>query len=262
MFCSYTRHIHKNGGMTYAPLRATHDAGKIKIFRKKSAFFQRIADFVRSGHSHYVQGTTAVEKYAKLHHKFSQRYEIDRSHLQAFRARAKGLASYKLLGWWDELSRQVHWILLVHPGSDGLDPAENWRDVHKDRVTFTGYELVRLTRSGSERPAYTWRYTKETLEGLRSGCIQAIRHRSEEELKYLIEMIWRSVGFRGVRDQVKGIAKLIRSEWPRRHGKSVPPPIPKRLGYVRRVPDRWISLDQIARLNQSGEAHPSGSEMD
>jgi len=247
--------------MTYTALRAAHDASEIKIFRKKSAFFQRIADFVRSGHSHYVQGKIAAEKYAKLHQKFSLRYDINRSHLQAFRARAKGLASYKLLGWWDEISRQVLWILLVHPGTDGLDPAENWRDVHKDRVTFTGYELVRLTRSGYERPAYTWRYTKEALESLRFGCIQAIRHQNQEKIQYLIEMIWRSVGFRGVRDQVQGVAKLIRSEWSRRHGKSVPPPIPKRLGYVRRVPDRWISLDQITRLNQSGEVRSSTSEV-
>lgn len=236
--------------MTKSANGLAQDPGAIHVFRKKSAFLQRIADLVRSGHSHYVCGATSAEKYARLHQKFSLRYEINRSHLQAFRARAKGLASYRLLGWWDEISMQVQWILLGHPGIDGLDPAERWRDAHSDRVTFTGYELVRLTRKGSERPAYTWRYTKETLESLRTGCIQAIRHGNKKKLQHMIEMIWRSVGFRGVRDQVQGIAKLIRGEWSRHHGNEEPPPLPKHLGYVRRVPDRWISVDQIASSSE------------
>lgn len=232
---------------------SAQDTRAIHVFQKKSAFLQRIADLVRSGHSHYVCGATSAEKYAKLHEKFSLRYEINRSHLQACRARAKGLASYRLLGWWDEISWQVQWVLLVHSGIDGLAPGERWRDAHQDKITFTGYELVRLTRSGSQQPAYTWRYTKETLESLRAGCIQAIRHHNEKKLQCLIEMIWRSVGFRGVRDQVKGIAKLIRGEWSRHRGNAVPPSLPNHLGYVRRVPDRWISLGQIPRIRHTSE---------
>jgi hypothetical protein len=215
------------------------------ILTKKTVFMQRIADLVRTGHNHYVQGTIPLEKTGFLAAKFEQRFQIQRNKLEASRARKRGEHSARLLFWLPEESEQVHWILLFCPGSV-IDQTEKWRYALSDRIQLTGYELVRLTKEGSDHPVWTWRYTRTRYDELRIAVVLAIRRNRDDELRQLIHTLWRSPGFAGIRAQVKKVGDLIRSDWKRARGKNeTMPEIPVRLGYVRRLPDVGMSLSEL-----------------
>jgi hypothetical protein len=95
-----------------------------------------------------------------------------------------------------------------------------------------------LTKPGADHPVWTWRYTRTRYEELREAVVQSIRRKRDDELRQLIHTLWRSPGFSGIREQVKKIADVIRSEWKRtRSNSETMPEIPARLGYVRRLPD-------------------------
>lgn len=168
--------------------------------------------------------------------------------MEASRARKRGEHSARLLILQPEPGEmQLHWILLLCPG-EKLDVSEKWRNAVEEKINLTGYELVRQTRTGSKNPAWTWRYTRSRHDDLREAVVQAIRTRRDDELRQLIQSIWRTPGFSGARAQVKKFKNLIESEWKRSRGADSLPDIPNRLGYVRRIPDVGCRLSLIGKL--------------
>jgi len=217
------------------------------ILTKKTVFMQRIADLVRTGHNLYVQGVIPLEKAGFLAAKFEQRFQVERNKLEASRARKRGEHSARLLFWLSDESEQVHWILLFCPGSV-IDESEKWRYALSDLIQLTGYQLVRLTKSGADHPVWTWRYTRSRYDELREAVVQAIRRKRDDELRQLIHTLWRSPGFSGIREQVKKVGDLIRSEWKRTRGKNeTMPEIPARLGYVRRLADIGLPWSELIK---------------
>ena len=211
------------------------------IFTKKTPWMQRVSDLVRTGHHDYIQGQISPEKVKFLAQKFSDLYETGLSKVDQSRKRKNGFASFRFLAWHDEVNNIVHWILCRTEGqvSDNAK-REKWQDAtnNKSRLHLVGgYELVRLTKVNEPKPVWTWRYTKSHFEGFRESILRVIRTKHDEQLKQLIHEIWRTPGFAGARDQVKSIAKLIIGEWNRTRIGHPPPEIPKRIGYVRRIPD-------------------------
>ena len=206
------------------------------VHTKKTTFMQRVADLVRSGHNLYVLGDLPLAKFATLASKFAQRYPIERGKLEASRGRKRGEASARLLAYQLDGEPQLHWILLYCQGTTE-DHQEKWRDALVDRIELTGYELVRQTRVGAKHPAWTWHYTRKRNDELRSAILVAIRTRHDEQLRQLIQTIWRTPGFAGARAQVKKMEKLLRDDWKRNRGSDELPEIPARLGYVRRLAD-------------------------
>jgi hypothetical protein len=220
------------------------------ILTKKTVFMQRICDLVRTGHNHYVQGTIPLEKAGFLAAKFEQRFQVERNKLESSRARKRGEHSARLLFWLPEESEQVHWILLFCPGSV-IDESEKWRYALSDLIQLTGYQLVRLTKSGADHPVWTWRYTRSRYDELREAIVQAIRRKRDDELRQLIHTLWRSPGFSGIREQVKKVGDVIRSEWKRTRGKNeTMPEIPSRLGYVRRLPDIGLPWSELMKTRK------------
>jgi hypothetical protein len=210
------------------------------IFTKKTPWMQRISDLVRTGHHHYIQGQIPLDKAKFLAKKFSDLYETGLSKLDQSRKRKNGFASFRFLAWFDEHNNIVHWILCRTEGqTPDSAKREKWQDAtSKNRIHISGgYELVRLTKPAEPKPVWTWRYTKSHYEGFRESILRIIRTKHDEQLKELIHEIWRTPGFAGARDQVKSIAKLIISEWKRSRNGLPLPEIPKRIGYVRRIPD-------------------------
>lgn len=211
------------------------------IFTKKTPWMQRISDLLRTGHHHYIQGQISTEKVKFLAQKFSDLYETGLPKLDQSRKRKNGFASFRFLAWHDETNNVVHWILCRTEGQiPDNAKREKWQDAtnNKTRLHLVGgYELVRLTKVNEPKPVWTWRYTKSHYEGFRDSILRMIRNKSDFELSQLIFQIWRTPGFAGARDQVKSIAKLIIGEWKRSRGGQSLPEIPKRIGYVRRIPD-------------------------
>ena len=217
------------------------------VLTKKTTIMQRLSDLIRTGHTSYVEGQIPAEKAPYFAAKLDALYLVGQNKLQASRHRKAGNASFRLLMLASEGHAQIRWYLLR---TDGRMPAEasreKWRDALSDRITLTGYELVRLTKPGAKAPVYTWRYTKDRAQDLREAILHAIRTKRDDELRQLIHSIFKTPGFAGARDQVKKMVDLIKDEWKRSRSKADPlPDIPTRLGYVRRLPDVGLKLSEL-----------------
>lgn len=217
------------------------------VLTKKTVLMQRLADLVRTGHTMYVEGQIPAEKAPYFAAKLDSLYLVGQNNLQASRHRKAGNASFRLLMLATEGNAQIRWFLLR---TDGNAPAEatreKWRNALEDRINLTGYELVRQTKPGLAKPAYTWRYTRDRAQELRDAILHAIRSKRDDELRQLIHNIYKTPGFAGARDQVKKMADLIKDEWKRSRRKDEPlPEIPARLGYVRRLADVGLKLSEL-----------------
>lgn len=204
---------------------------------------QRAQDLVRNGHDWYISGTIAQDKAEKLAFKLAEAYETELLPMAQSRKRARGEASFRLLCWLDESeSAQVmHWILLHTVGTMPECAArEKWQDAAgKTRLAVVGgYELVRLVKVNSPKPVWTWRYSKEHLEGLQDSIKRAIRNKRDDLLTQLIHEISRTLGFSGARVQVKSMYNLIENEWKRGRGIDPMPELPKHIGYIQRLPNK------------------------
>lgn len=209
------------------------------VFDRKAVMMQRIADNVRSGHFFYVQGECSIHKLDSLYKKFAKFYNCHYDKLKASRYRKKGFASARFFAYVPENSDKAHWLLARTKGDFEVPEVaklEKWRDALKDRINLTGYELVRITKEHEPKPVWTWRYTKTRESEIRDAIVSAIRHKQELSLNQLINTVWRSPGFAGVRDQVKKMGNLIKEEWKRsRSATEKMPEIPKVIGYIRRI---------------------------
>lgn len=227
------------------------------IFEYKTPFMQRIADVVRAGHVLYVMGTIPVEKAGFLAHKFETQFQAHLSKIESCRARKRGEGSSRLLFLHQGNGEDLTWVLLFQPGSAPDQSGQKWRDVLTDKIILTGYELVRHTRAGSSKPAWTWRYTLKQYDLLRDSIVNAIRNKRDMDLRQLMHSISRSPGFAGIREQVKKLNELIQSEWKRRRAKSELMPATLHHGYARRLPDRGCRLSELRR--SAGQSKHSAS---
>lgn len=206
------------------------------LFTKKTPFMQRIGDYARGGFSHYVQGKCSLKKLPNLTQKLADRYQINMAKITQVRHKKEGKNVYIWLGYSDK-EGIVYWVLLLHEGKE-KDTTDAWKNLIEDRIQITGYEIVRLPRHGSSKPAFTWRYTRENYDRIRNGIVVSIRERRDDDLKQIIYSLWRSPGFAAVREQVKKTRVLMIKEWQRTRSKNEEmPPIPKQIGFARRIED-------------------------
>ncbi len=231
------------------------------IYTKKTVWMQRISDAVRAGSSLYIQGSTKLGKVAFRTQNFDERFGINRTKKDDYLWRKSGKKIVKWIGYFDG-KEHVHWVLLLAPGKENDESlaTERWRSVADERIRHAGYELMRVTKPGTQRPAWTWRYTREQYQNLRDEMISLIRLRHDKLLEQWIFSTARSPGFSGVREQVKRLWKLLRAEWKRARSKTEKmPAIPANIGYVRRLPDvgaPWAELIRRGSADPHSEATP------
>lgn len=99
---------------------------------------------------------------------------------------------------------------------------------------------LKAFQSGARSTGWTWRYTAGAYQTWRDRLIGEVRagEGAVASLTQSIDTLYKSPGFRGVREQVKRLAQLLRAEWKRsRRPTEAMPAIPARIGYVRRLPD-------------------------
>lgn len=218
------------------------------VFFSKAAFMQRISDVVRTGHNFYFMGELPIEKVAGFYSKMSAFYLIDEGKHIASRKRKAGFASFRLfLARFNAEDPNITFIMLRTDGDiPALAKKENWRDALVDKINLTGYELVRHTRNGASKPSWSWRYTKQQEIDLREAIVSAIRRKSDKDLSFLISQVAGTMGFAIARDQAKKICVLVQREWKRhRNITEKHPALPKRFGYVQRLPDVGRSLSDL-----------------
>jgi hypothetical protein len=214
------------------------------IFTKKGPWMQRIAATVGQGSRHYIQGVTKLEKVAFKCIDLHRRYKINSAKHHDLKSRRNHEPVARWFAWFDG-TEWVHWVLLVDH-IDLSNEAENWRDATLDRIQFSGYELVRKTRSGAKNPSWTWQYTRIQEHAIRDQIVSAIRLRQNAQLDQIIYSLARTIGFAGARDQAKKCFKLIKSEWKRARSQSEAlPDMPKFLGFLQMLKEKgelWSDL--------------------
>jgi len=221
------------------------------IFDKKSVFMQRIADQVRRGYRHYALGEVSIERARPLAMKFARLYGVHLHRNQKARERAYGHASACLL-WWRAHTDTLVFCLLVTPGQHAAHALESMRDVHArdTRLTLGEYELVQRPRADSARPAWTWRLTQEAYEGWRLRALEVCRGANDFEVTQYLEALHATPGFAGIREQVRKVKALFRSEWKRRRtDRSVCPRVGTKHRYVHRLSNSGVRLSALAREN-------------
>ena len=226
----------------HSPIKAP----KIFVFTNKAAFMQRLADYVRTGHQAYIGGLTDAEKMVSTFDKLAAAHPIYDDRLKAFRAREQGLPTGRLLMWLPEKGDQIHWFLLIHGREDQLSPAEKWRhaeDPH-NRISLTGYELLRETKPDQKKPSWTWKYRSDRYQDLRDSIVMAIRSNRDQDLKVLIEKLSGTAGFSGSRKQAKDLLSLLKTEWNLRRPGQQMPELPIMFGWARRKSDKGIWLQR------------------
>jgi hypothetical protein len=225
---------------------------RIWVFDHKAAFMQRLADYVRTGHQAYIQGTTETAKIFPTWEKLTHNNPVFNDRLKAFRAREKGEPTGRLLLYQNQKHpEKIHWFLLIHGTTDQLPAGEKWQhaeDPHH-RIQFTGYELVRVTKEGASKPAWTWKYSQEKFQELRDYMVMAIRSRRDQDLKVLAESLFGTMGFSGSREQAKSLTKLAKDEWKRRRPGETMPDMPLGFGWIRRKADKgvWLTRPVMGR---------------
>lgn len=264
------------------------------VYESKTLLMQRLQDSFTRGYTRWTTGRVAVEKVPALARKFRDLYLVHLSRMARSRRKADGLgnAVFYLFGdgegllWFLLVSPGDHPAHQLEKLHDGSAPV--------GRLRLDTYELVRLPptlnkpvppeklppsptpaekaahnaalrahesrmkafASGARTTNWTWRYTPEAYQSWRERFIAEVRAAgAESALAQSIDTLYKTPGFRGSREQVKKLTQLLRSEWKRsRHGSEPLPPIPARIGYVRRLPDAGRRVGDLIKAAAGGRA--------
>jgi hypothetical protein len=158
-----------------------------EIHTEKKPFMQLLADTVKKGYTRYLAGTVRLAKVDDLANKFDRRYDCRLDKDRRHRARKDGVYTSHFLLYLEPGTDVVHWFLLVLGRETKKDEKgnevevrrwllpeaanERWRDVYsKDRLTLTGYELLRAPKKNHSSE-------KENMDRLRKRLkeIQQLR---------------------------------------------------------------------------------------
>lgn len=215
----------------------------------KRILMQRIQDFMRYGYHYYTIGYVTYERAARLVNKFNRYYRIGADKNERHRARLCGEGSAYLLLYAVPGQDRLMFILMVTDGDHPAHKLENLKDAREPhaRITITGYELVRQTRAGSDKPVNTWRMTQSNYENWRERIRKTVRSRSEKPVQEMITTLVRSPGFSGVRAQVKKLGQLFRAEWKRANRNPARPPALPQIFYVQRLANDGMHLSQFIK---------------
>lgn len=217
------------------------------IFTSRPVAMQRLSDCVGNGYSAWCTGSIPAMRCVKLISKFDLNYHVLADRNERARRKRAGLGNAQLVLWFNQ--DVIRWWLLITPQAVGDHAAHSLERLQnalaqEERIEIDGYELVRLSRKGQEKPSLTWRMTEHKYQGWRQSVIDTVRSRSHHSMHHMLYSLWSSPGFAGIRSQIGKIAALYRAEVKRSGNKDAPMP-PKRLSYVRRLKHDGLTLSQL-----------------
>ena len=191
----------------------------------KTDAMRQIINLVGKGYIYYVKGVIPEEKLLDFLNKMHTNYGVYRTSQQRWRTKVKGQAVARLICWTKEDKNEVFWVLLATEGDGKVKESENLIDVRdkKNRLTITGYELVKLPRTGTE-PCWTFRMTTDTKQMFYDDIYKAIARHQEKKIRQIIYSLLKAPGFRGVRNDVYSIKDYGDSIWARIRNKNEPSP--------------------------------------
>jgi hypothetical protein len=209
------------------------------IFTKMPVVLQALQDAVGHGYTHYLAGSTPIEKIEQTvatfdfeHHAFADKNE-------KARLKRKNFGLVRAIMWHPRDSDRVFWWLLAtapDAGKNHIHASENLRDaMHPDqRLIVENLELVRQPRKGTSISKLTWRLTDDVYADLQKRIRDAIRSGSNHSMRNVLLLLWSIPGFAGVRSQIGYLTARYKNEVKRANIKDAPIP-PKKLYYFRRM---------------------------
>lgn len=232
---------------------------------------QRIAQAVsQHGYRWWIGGFVKADKALPLASKMDARYGLSLTTPQRYRAASNGRSVALMWLYPQADSTSLAWLVLRRPGEIDED-GEHWCDAHdhRERITWSGYELLRRPYTSAEKALYarhgntagrsyswTWQMTRDTYQGnqrrIRSGVAAVKKNGSRMRLDQALQSLQNAPGFRAVRTQVLllrrytdeqlGRARLPKEKWP------VMPP------YLRARRSASYPLSALITRVQAGEA--------
>ena len=218
---------------------------------------QRHVDYVRRGYHWYVTGFVPARKAERLRVKFVDRYYVEEHRNVRARRRARGEGAAVLLMYQPCSSAAegvqspgngvgemlVGWTLLLTEGEHPARALEKLKDAldESQRLTLGPYQLIRRTRAGQVKPAWTWAMTKPEYSLWRDRVIRSARGDASHSPGRVLAELYRTPGFAGIRSQVGHVVSLYRLEWKRRRRGSDPFPRLPKLGYVQRLVNEFAA---------------------
>lgn len=130
--------------------------------------------------------------------KFHEQFGIGCSPAQRLTRKSKGIASAILTVYWPEGAKQVHWLMLVTPGT-GFESEQLHEVSERPFVTWLGYELTRHTARG--RAAWTWRRPKTEMAEHYAMLENLLKQRNSDAVSTFLQCLANQPGFHGVRAQ-------------------------------------------------------------
>jgi hypothetical protein len=225
------------------------------IFTKKTVLLQALQDAVRYGHTHYLSGTTPVERIEQTVAAFDFEHRAFSDKNEKACLKRKGFGFVKAVLWHQRDSDRVYWWLLSTPpeaGKNHIHSSENLRDaLHPDeRLLFENLELVRQPRQGTSVAKLTWRLTDEAYSDLQVKIRDAVRSSSFHKMHNILRLLWSLPGFNGVRSQIGYLVAAYKNEVKRANLKAAPIP-PKTLYYLRRIKHDGLTPRQLLNALRS-----------
>jgi hypothetical protein len=178
---------------------------------------RRLLHLVSHGSTWWTGGQVDRRKAEALVLKFQDRYRINATPDQRWRAKTRGEASAALvLIEGAEPTDLLSWWLVVTPGEGLVRQMEVLRDARRkgQRLEVTGYELVQTPRVG-RLASWTWRMTAATVDAWQERWRVAVRHRSDDQLRQALWSLQRVPGFREIRAQAYALHRQAVADWTR-----------------------------------------------
>jgi len=215
----------------------------------KRVAMQRMQDFARYGYNYFVTGYVSYERAAPFTKKMDRFYLVGANKNERHRARLRGEGSAYLLLYAPPDQDRLLFILMVSDGDHSAHKLERLKDLRDPgtRLTLTGYELVRQTRVGSDKPVLTWRMTKDNYGAWRERIRKVVRSKGDKTVSEMLDTLVRSPGFSGVRTQVKKLAQLFRGEWKRGRHRTERAPAVGKIYYVQRLKNDGLYLSAFLK---------------
>lgn len=175
-----------------------------------------------------------VKKLDSIKEKFLKRYsDLSRSRDFAWKLRKRNLPSHKLVIFKPDGEKDIEGFFVLMTSLP--DESERWLDARErhSRVVVYGYELVRHTRPGKAKPAWSWRIEAKQFNHYVELLKDAVAKRKDEWLERFIEGTRRWPGFALVRKQHRELGRIYFWTWKRTRKGDPVVPWP-RLTYVTR----------------------------
>lgn len=207
-----------------------------QIITHKTDLMRRLLHLASHGYKYWISGEIQPTKVEALAFKFLDRYHTNRTEMQRYRAKKRGEANTQLVMWQDQKDKKspVYWWLLVTPGSGLVHEREKLINLRDQRITLTGYELVKTNRKRREKdkpdkklkPGWTWRMDAVTFEAWKERIKTAVRHNSDNQMRQALHSLGGVPGFRECRVQAYLLLRMMRNDWKRTQTGEFPYPSP------------------------------------